>query len=315
LFVGFSTAGPRLYPNTHITLRRYPVPCDKGTVLLPLNKFSKSDPSPGAGLYYSWQVPGTAHFISLTSYITNDTFSEDTAQYKWFEKDLKSVDRNSTPWLIVYFHAPLVTSFEDSFKQAECMRLTYEPLLFKYGVDLVLNGHVHAYERTRRVYNYTLDPCGPMHITIGSGGKPGIETGEYALDTSYIDVPPIPAWCQDPSLLDKRPNPTQPLRCTTYQPKLGGFCWNKQPDFSAYRESAYGHGTLILINATHAEWKWCVYSWVWGGEGGSGGWLWHQPGGGRVGGRGRESGWGGGEGGGGAPIAHNHTHAQEPQQG
>lgn len=52
--------------------------------------------------------PGTAHFIALTSYITNDTFSEDTAQYKWFENDLKKVDRKKTPWLIVYFHAPFV---------------------------------------------------------------------------------------------------------------------------------------------------------------------------------------------------------------
>ena len=46
----------------------------------------------------------------------------------------------------------------------------YEPLLYKYGVDLVFNGHQHAYERTKPVYNWTLDDCGPMHITIGDGG-------------------------------------------------------------------------------------------------------------------------------------------------
>lgn len=28
-------------------------------------------------------------------------------------------------------------------------------------------GHVHAYERTTPVNNYTVDPCGTVHITIG----------------------------------------------------------------------------------------------------------------------------------------------------
>lgn len=49
-----------------------------------------------------------------------------------------------TPWLIVNLHAPLVSSWEGSFKDAECMRLVFEPLLYKYKVDLVFNGHTHA---------------------------------------------------------------------------------------------------------------------------------------------------------------------------
>jgi len=49
-----------------------------------------------------------------------------------------------TPWLIVNTHAPLVSSWQGSFKDAECMRLVYEPLLFKHNVDLVFNGHTHA---------------------------------------------------------------------------------------------------------------------------------------------------------------------------
>ena len=28
-------------------------------------------------------------------------------------------------------------------------------------------GHVHAYERSTPVFNYTIDGCGPVHITIG----------------------------------------------------------------------------------------------------------------------------------------------------
>lgn len=32
-------------------------------------------------------------------------------------------------------------------------------------------GHVHAYERTHPMYDYNLDPCGAVHITIGDGGN------------------------------------------------------------------------------------------------------------------------------------------------
>jgi hypothetical protein len=44
-------------------------------------------------------------------------------------------------------------------------------------------------------------------------------------------------------------------QCPTVQSDLGGFCWSKgQPAFSAVRTSAFGHGTLDILNATHAEW-------------------------------------------------------------
>ncbi|GAB2283984.1 hypothetical protein Dimus_018465 [Dionaea muscipula] len=33
------------------------------------------------------------------------------------------------------------------------------------------NLSVHAYERMNRIYNYTLDPYGPVYITVGDGGN------------------------------------------------------------------------------------------------------------------------------------------------
>ncbi|KAI8468926.1 MAG: Metallo-dependent phosphatase-like protein [Monoraphidium minutum] len=244
---------------------RYPVPqAPAGTkpgdapLRVEVNRFTAANPSPDRGLFYSVDIPGTAHISTVTSYITNDTFQPDTDQYKWFEADLAGVDRKKTPWLIVMFHAPVISSYEDAFKQVECMRLTYEPLLYKYGVDIVYNGHVHAYERSKPQYNYTLDPCGTIHITAGCGGKAGIPvTGEYALDRGFIDDQPQPEYCADPEILSNKINPTQPgPRCFTRQKALGGYCWDRQPDFSAYRQPAYGHGLLNLINATHAEWNW-----------------------------------------------------------
>lgn len=34
-----------------------------------------------------------------------------------------------------------------------------------------LPGHVHAYERSAPVNNFTVDPCGAVHITIGDAGN------------------------------------------------------------------------------------------------------------------------------------------------
>lgn len=34
-----------------------------------------------------------------------------------------------------------------------------------------------------------------------------------------------------------------------------GYCYAEQPPWSAYRESSFGHGTLDVINATHALWQ------------------------------------------------------------
>jgi len=94
-------------------------------------------------------------------------------------------------------------------------------------------------------------------VTVGCGGKPGDPgSGVAALDRKHIEEGSF--YCKDPAVLNLKPTPVQPILCQTYQPKLGGFCWNKQPDFSAYRESAFGYAVLNLINATHAEWGWCV---------------------------------------------------------
>lgn len=59
-----------------------------------------------------------------------------------------------------------------------------------------------------------------------------------------------------PPVHASRPPCPNPCRCYTYQPELGGFCWNRQPPFSAVRESTFGAGVLRLINATHASWSW-----------------------------------------------------------
>ena len=52
-------------------------------------------------------------------------------------------------------------------------RQTYEPLWLQYGVDLLFSGHVHAYERSNPVANYSVDPsgCAPVQLIVGDGGN------------------------------------------------------------------------------------------------------------------------------------------------
>ncbi|KAK4855479.1 hypothetical protein QYF36_007806 [Acer negundo] len=43
-------------------------------------------------------------------------------------------------------------------------------------------------------------------------------------------------------------------RCTG--PTTGKFYWDRQPDYSAFRESSFGHVILEVKNKTHALWTW-----------------------------------------------------------
>lgn len=63
-------------------------------------------------------------------------------QYKWLVRDLASVDRSVTPWLVATWHPPWYSTYEAHYREAECMRVEIEDLLYSYGVDIVFNGHV-----------------------------------------------------------------------------------------------------------------------------------------------------------------------------
>ncbi|PON40179.1 Acid phosphatase [Parasponia andersonii] len=120
-----------------------------------------------SNLYYSFEVAGI-HVIMLGSYADYDEYSD---QYWWLKADLLKVDRTKTPWLIVLFHVPWYSSNRAHHGEGEGMMAAMEPLLYAAGVDIVLAGHVHAYERSKRVNNGKSDPCGAVHITIGDGGN------------------------------------------------------------------------------------------------------------------------------------------------
>lgn len=64
------------------------------------------------------------------------------------QEDLSKVDRRKTPWLIASFHVPWYNSNYAHQGEGDEMMATMEPLLYAAGVDIILAGHVHAYERS-----------------------------------------------------------------------------------------------------------------------------------------------------------------------
>ncbi|GMH05736.1 hypothetical protein Nepgr_007576 [Nepenthes gracilis] len=135
-----------------------------------------------SNLYYSFEVAGV-HVVMLGSYADYDKYSD---QYSWLKADLSTVDRKRTPWLLASFHVPWYNSNEAHQGEGDGMMASIEPLLYAASVDVVLAGHVHAYERSSRIYNGNSDPCGAVHLTIGDGGN------REGLARKYKD--PQPAW-------------------------------------------------------------------------------------------------------------------------
>ncbi len=101
--------------------------------------------------YYSYDF-GNVHFMALNSELyTYSIFWDLGSPYKtWIENDIKSTDKK---FIVAYIHQPPYSKGShdtDDFYQI-FMQNTREkivPILEKYGVDVVLSGHSHVYERS-----------------------------------------------------------------------------------------------------------------------------------------------------------------------
>lgn len=125
--------------------------------------------SGNAIFWYSFSV-GSVHVLQLDS---EHDMTLGSAQYAFVAADLASLDRSLTPWVVVTFHRPMMSPEAQTFDVAEGIRAALEPLFVSGGVDLVLAGHVHAYERCCSMVNLTCTPRsngGITYVTVGSAG-------------------------------------------------------------------------------------------------------------------------------------------------
>ena len=135
--------------------------------------------------FYSFDYENV-HFIALSHYTDYDLESE---QYMFLIDDLKlaSVDPN-IDWIIVWFHEPMYTDGVlpidyDQVNRMNSFRNVMQPIFDLYGVDLVLQGHLHFYERTKPLgfnniitddstFSY-IKSDGQIYVTVGMGGVHG----------------------------------------------------------------------------------------------------------------------------------------------
>lgn len=131
----------------------------------------------GTEAYYSFD-DGNIHFVVLDSYETDR--STTGAMMSWLKADLQAA---TADWLIAFWHHPPYSKgSHDSDTEIELiqMRERFLPVLEDYGVDLVLTGHSHSYERSQFIDGHygVSSTFGSRHVIDGGSGQPG-GTGVY----------------------------------------------------------------------------------------------------------------------------------------
>ncbi|MGH9203627.1 MAG: purple acid phosphatase family protein, partial [Vicinamibacterales bacterium] len=135
----------------------------------------------GTEAYFSFDY-GDIHFVNLESFETNR--AANSPMLTWLQNDLASTTQK---WIIAYWHHPPYSKgSHDSDVDLEMreMRQNALPMLEAYGVDLVLTGHSHSYERSFLIdghYGQSGTFTSAMKKDGGSGREE--ETGAYVKPT------------------------------------------------------------------------------------------------------------------------------------
>ncbi len=147
-----------------------------------------SQPDTKLGFYYSFNY-GNAKFIMLnTNRLTSNQLTKD--QYNWLVSELK---KNTKKWTIVAMHNPLYSigswgSNPERNYVALALRKQLSGIFAQYGVDLVLQGHDHAYSKTFPITSsgdvdkthkteiingitYDVNPKGTIYVMHGVAGN------------------------------------------------------------------------------------------------------------------------------------------------
>ena len=104
--------------------------------------------------YYSFKAKNGVRFFAL------DSNYVDAKQLEWLEKELAA---SGSDWKIAFFHHPLYSSGA-THGSADQQRELLEPVFLKHGVNVVLTGHEHFYERVK-------PQKGISYFIIGSSAK------------------------------------------------------------------------------------------------------------------------------------------------
>jgi Calcineurin-like phosphoesterase len=138
--------------------------------------------------YYSFNH-GNVHFLAMaTGRDRIIPYDNNSAQYEFIVRDLSNAHNNeSIKWIVVYGYMPLYSSPTRHPGDPKVAKI-YHSIFDKYGVDLVIQGHNHNYQRTfplaydlandsnpivtsTEKREYDIDPGGPIFVTVGTAGQ------------------------------------------------------------------------------------------------------------------------------------------------
>jgi len=158
----------------------------------------------GTEAYYSFDW-GKIHFIALDSHDSDRSapanpstnvcpFGQGGAMYQWLCADLAATEQD---FIIAFWHHPPYTkgshdsdNAADSTGRMQEMRERFLPVMDAYGVDLVLSGHSHSYERSLLLHDHygvssSYDPL--LHAIDAGDGDPD---GDGAYEKSALGPSP-----------------------------------------------------------------------------------------------------------------------------
>jgi hypothetical protein len=128
--------------------------------------------------YYSFDFQNV-HVLTMATELETEAGSE---QYKFVKNDLERVSKDpNIKWIIVTMHKPIYTSpngcSASSCEGSKTLRDTYHPLFDNYGVDLVLEAHMHSYQRSYPI-KYNIDNPSKPIITSSDKNNYNNPSGE-----------------------------------------------------------------------------------------------------------------------------------------
>ena len=134
--------------------------------------------------YYSFNHEDVHVLVMDTD---RNSYASGSAQRTFVQNDLQAASTNpNIKWIIVYLHKPMYTS-PNTCSSSSCsntgsentnLRNGFHPLFDQYGVDLVLQGHIHDYQRT---FTLKYDPGSPSSPTITSNNANTYTEGNGAV--------------------------------------------------------------------------------------------------------------------------------------
>ena len=139
----------------------------------------------GREAYYSFDF-GKIHFVVLDSCQeslakTHALTPLGDAMQEWLKADL---EKSQAQWLIAYWHHPPYTkgshnSDSEGDYESAVMREKFIPLLESAGVDMVLSGHSHIYERSMLLDGAYATPTVAENVVLDDGDGDPKGDGPY----------------------------------------------------------------------------------------------------------------------------------------